>query len=321
MKLLKLFCLFHFFSWALSNQAQNFIPNPSFEDTILNSYGPVPLFWPRDSLLGSPDYFSPHYTNQNSDLQTPTNNRGYQVPADSSAYFGLFVYNYLSANSREYLQIRLVDTLVQGEQYLLTFKISLADSFRVAVDYKDIGVAFRQTRLPNNLDHQIRPLPHFYSDSIWDATNKVTWQEFNATYTAQGGERIMLIGNFKTDTNTDTMQLNSGGSNIAFSAFSYYYVDQLSLTKKISTQIIKNELEKLILVFPNPVKDQLKIQSSSNRQLDFKLFNLQGQAIQFSLKSSYPNEFQIDLNGQASGIYLLQVSDGKNQVNRKIIKH
>lgn len=320
MKHFKVISIFSLFLLAFSGHAQNLVPNPSFEDTVVWNNGPVPLFWGLDRLIGSPDYFSAHYSNQFPNAQTPVNSRGVQVPSNGAAYFAIAAFDLVDTDFREYLQVELLDTLVQGENYRVQFQISLADSFRVAVNYQDIGVSFGNTLIPNNQDHKIRPLAHFYSDSVWDASDKVNWQEFNAIYTANGGEKTVVIGNFKTDLKTDTTQLNSGGSFPLFYRAATYYIDQISVTRLDTTSIEESPFTNLISVYPNPVENDLIILNKSNQNLSFQIFNLQGQAIPITVETVSITS-KINLGHLPKGIYLLQVNDGKNSFSKKIVKH
>ena len=52
------------------------------------------------------------------------------------------------------------------------------------------------------------------------------WTKISEIYTAQGGEKYIIIGNFKTDSLTDTMHVKNNAPTL-----SYYFIDDISVAK------------------------------------------------------------------------------------------
>jgi len=76
-------------------------------------------------------------------------------------------------------------------------------------------------------------------------------------------------------------------------------------------------------VFPNPATDIITIQTnfSSTQKLEYKIYNAMGQFVYDSQEQNPLNGMkQINLSGYASGIYFIQVSDGSQQIVKRIVK-
>jgi hypothetical protein len=73
------------------------------------------------------------------------------------------------------------------------------------------------------------------------------------------------------------------------------------------------------LVYPNPASEYVYIQIENDNFKEYQvdLIGNDGRVIK-SLKSSNPQE-KIDISGLNDGLYLLKVSNGNNQIFKKII--
>jgi len=112
----------------LHSTAQNLVPNPSFEQYSLCPVYPgdfYPLNW---NGYKSPDYF-----NECDDslfyVSVPHNSAGFQYAHTGFAYSGLYARatsnNY--TNYREIIRTKLIDTLIIGTKYYVSFYASLAE--------------------------------------------------------------------------------------------------------------------------------------------------------------------------------------------------
>ncbi len=77
-----------------------------------------------------------------------------------------------------------------------------------------------------------------------------------------------------------------------------------------------------ITLEPNPTNDLLKVTiNNAKEQVTAKISNLSGKLIrQMTLDNMDTKEVQFSLENQADGIYLLQVSDSKTTISKKVIK-
>lgn len=224
---------------------QNLVINPSFENrkderciVFLSGFDEFILDWSTPNF-GTPDFF-----NSCSNDFGIKNYNGYQKPKTGSTYAG--IYTYSDKNYREYIQGELSKTLVKGENYILTFYLSLADESSFVL--KDIQVLITEEKLKpcynsNACDKLLKPSKatkkqfKLYSNSeeVY-FSNKEVWKKFSFEFTAEGYENYFSIGNFHKNSKTKKQQVLSTSPFF----FSYYYIDDVSL---ISLKEEKSEIE------------------------------------------------------------------------------
>lgn len=211
--------------------AQNLIPNPSFEDSHCcpSTYSMFYCIqgWAAPTK-GTTDYYSScelkHYTPI---VRTPTNFFGHQEPVDGIAYIGL--YTYYHTDYREYALTKLKEPLQVNETYHLNFWISLADTAGTSI--RSLGVAFTKTQYQKMQFTNITELPYleiYLPDSSF-IKDKKQWFQLNLEYQAIGGEEFLMIGNFKDNASTDTLQLQDDHIASEEQFDSYYYLDDVCL--------------------------------------------------------------------------------------------
>ena len=300
--------------FCLQIASQNLVPNPSFEDTIMLSNGQPGL----DTWLntpGSPDYFSPYYQPPFESRNPPDNYRGYEYAYAGVAYFGFGVFFQGVADDKEYMQTELLDTLLAGQKYEVEFYLSLADSFHWALAPEDIQVAFRKNLIPDDSGNALRRLsPAYASDTAWDATNKVGWEKFHYTYTALGGEKTIVIGCFKDNSQNTITKVGNGGDTDFFRKVSYYFIDKISVqAKDTSIGLVENPLKTQVKLYPNPAKEHFYVSYSGSEALShFRLYNLNGKLVTFERRRTN-DLYEFSIGHLPTGIYFLEVENTVGQ--------
>jgi gliding motility-associated-like protein len=239
MKRLFQILLFIFSFQDIIEAQQNLVPNWSFEN--INSCPTSCLGITTETLAvgwlnpnnGSPDLFN------SCDIQicgggwnipclsVPSNCPGWQNPHSGLGYVGFAVYGDAQANVREYIQIKLLDSLSKNKKYCSSMFVSLADSeSRYATSR--IGSYFSQTQITNFSQYLISATPQIESPPGQFLTDKINWVEIKGIYTASGGENYLTIGNFHGDATTDTTSVLPWRFG---STASYYYIDDVSLVE------------------------------------------------------------------------------------------
>ncbi|MCY7409945.1 MAG: T9SS type A sorting domain-containing protein [Chitinophagales bacterium] len=308
---------------SLSLLAQlNLIPNGGFEE-----YSACPQFQSQFYLVkswfnpsdNSPDYFNscaPPLPLINS-VHVPDNSIGWQNAFEGVAYAGsAMIYNNL--DGREYISCKLNDSLNSNTQYLLTFYVSLADICNAAVG--SIGAYFMhdsahfKTIDTINVQPQIQ---HPINSIIKDTAN---WVQISDTFTANGEEKFMIIGNFLDDAHTlvDTLVPNQ----IGYTA--YYYIDDVSLYEVTEdTQInhpffnnpiaighIQKPLEPLIIPSLLSANSDVYWQFINlQEKTSLKLYNAIGQ-LAFST-ANYQNNLTVSLLAAGVYFYEVQITSGE----------
>lgn len=219
-----LFCLPGYYGL----QAQNLVPNPSFEN-----YTACPTFASQLNLaapwfnptLGTPEYFNACvlYSDWVSVPAQPTG--GFQYARTGDGYAGFYVYRTNIANMREYLETPLTEPLEAGQCYYFEMYVNQPNDHELASD--GVGVYFSAGPVTAN---QVNPLPytaHISNPSGNIISDTLAWTRVSGYYTAAGGEDHLTIGNFRNDANTSQISVNPG---VWYTGSAYFLVDDISLT-------------------------------------------------------------------------------------------
>lgn len=307
-----IFCLlfFIFFLFSFSKAQTNLVPNSSFEiDTNCN--GNLISFAPpwNSPTNGTPDLYNTCGTSINGAL--PTNLFGFQNTHSGNGYIGAGFYGYVSSFYYiEYLQIKLDTNLITNKRYCASFYLSLANNSKYAI--RNLGMYFSDT-----LISEFNTTSNFqFTPQIIDAnyeTDTLNWVLFSGTFTAIGGERYLIIGNFKDSANTDliTVRPTGGGA--------YYYIDDVDVHYCPSGEGLA-ELDNpyYITLSPNPNDGvmTLNYHLNENDNAVLMLYDITGRIIsnfQINTKNTLLNIDESELN---AGIYYYNL-----RVNNKVYKN
>ncbi len=241
-----------FVVWGFSVSAQNLVVNPSFENTSSNcanlggeGFGTDLLDWDNANSnsagdsCSSPDLFAPCNTLPFIGGPAPTNMPnsvlGYQLSRTGTRHAGIITYAPGIATGctalgnddyREYIQGHTSAPLVAGQTYCVSLYVSAGNSVVWATNnigirfannayYRDACVAGSFISLTPQLNYDCEPI-----------TDTTSWVRLQWDYTATGGERYFIIGNFYSNANTQIGCNNSGAST---NPYAYYFIDDVSI--------------------------------------------------------------------------------------------
>ena len=115
-------------------------------------------------------------------------------------------------------------------------------------------------------------------------TDKEGWMKVEGSFTAQGGERYLTIGNFDTDEETDTLFVSGGGAfrpnQPDFFKLAYYYIDGVSVIPDsiyLGIDGIRNK--EVLNLYPNPATETFNIETESKQQQELQLFDATGRLV------------------------------------------
>lgn len=307
--------------------AQNLVPNHSFEtyDTCPNYPSQLVYALPwYNANTGTADYFNSCFTTGAENVGVPTNFAGYQKAFDGNAYAGLLLFEWngsIPLSYREYLQVQSTSTLLNGVRYYVSFMVSCSDSSMFATD--DLGVYFSNTSLFQNDYLNLNFVPQISNlegNLLSDTTN---WYCVKGSFLANGGENFMIVGNFKDDSNTDTVRIRNS---VNYIKGAYYYFDSFCLSTDSNYCNILNGINPLpnnfndLTVFPNPTINELNISGINCNKGSITITDFFG-SIFYLGNFSDNSQFTISTSSIASGIYILKIKDEANHnfYNRKII--
>jgi gliding motility-associated-like protein len=222
-----LWCICVCYSFFSTVIAQNLISNPSFEEhsrcpnelstlqTDRLAYS-IPWF----SMGGTPDFY---HVCGSDDAAIPPPLSGEQQARTGEGMAGLRVYHVFKDNKtigrREYVAAPLTAPLKAGKAYYFEFfvnhqeKTMTSDAIGMAV-CKTLPTRSDDNYVLENIQPQIEQTTNLF------LTDDEGWTKISGCFNAEGGEKYIILGNFKNDETTNHKGL-------AFD--SYYFIDDVKL--------------------------------------------------------------------------------------------
>jgi len=292
-----------------SAESQNFIPNNSFENfsTCPTGGGQINLATPWYDPTGTTsDYLN---SCNGGTVGVPDNVFGFENARSGVGYAGFYAYKFQFSNEREYLQIKLNDTLEWGKKYLVVFYTSLADTMNYSTN--NIGAYFSASPVSITGPGQVLNYPaQIVNPTSNSLTGKTGWRLISDTLFATGGELYMTIGNFNVDSLTDTTYVGNGILNAA-----YYYIDDVSVIDIGWVGVNVNEnSQNQISIFPSPAKDFISVSYKSHNvgEITMNVINALGEIVMSEKLSN--KETQIQVSGLPAGVYYCKFVSAENQM-------
>ncbi len=125
-------------------------------------------------------------------------------------------------------------------------------------------------------------------------------------------------GNFSADENPQHNYATSGQYDVRLIASNCIFSDTIMISVQIGATGTNTASENSIHVFPNPVKDKLFINAPAEHiGIHFELYDLLGKCVKSGAIRA--ENFSLDLNDLASGIYILNFSGNRN-LSFKVVK-
>jgi hypothetical protein len=220
----------------ITNAQVNFVLNPSFEeiDSCLDINNRIYRAQNWDTLRngggGTPDLFNDCCTNI-SVCGVPTNwsGKGYQFPKSGKGYAGAIVTTSYTngAQLREFIQGKMYTILLNGNNYCVKFYISLSN--RSKYSSLSIGGYLDNGQLQSSYFTAPNPIitPQI-QNNLSQLDDTLNWVAIEGSFTANGTEEYITIGNFFPDSLSGIQSFQPGGSFLFFEG-SYYYIDDVSV--------------------------------------------------------------------------------------------
>ena len=323
-KLLLVVCLFLFKKEFFSQT--NLIGNASFEkfsnqhnvtfEGAYECYNPgyiqIVHNW---KTINSSDYFDSAYTVGT--YNVPYSRFGNSYAKHGFAFSGLeMYYTNPTIEVKEYVYQQLAVPLLSDSVYCLSFFVCLADRSPLAI--KTIGAYFTPNNINTGSLWYIQATPQIVN-TMGFITDTINWTEIKGCFTALGGEQFITIGNFNSNSNTDTASANpinpltGTGNHIA-----YYYLDSVSLWQNNFPTFVKEDLKsEIVSVYPNPTLGKLKLLCQNLKDIEHcvvKITDVLGREVK-QLKF----EEEIDITELEKGIYFLRMYKSKTLIGTKKI--
>jgi hypothetical protein len=223
MKTIKTIFFYLFFGLSFlvrGQQIGNYVTNGSFEDyysCYLPNHIAVAKGWRTvdSSLFGPQLFLSTCYPN------VPYTGFGFQWPRTGGNLFiaGFFCEGTICSvtGGRGYIRNRLKSNLIQGKIYCVSFFVNISNNSQYGIDA--FGAFFGDDSI-DTITVVSTPLIYL-NPQITNATNNIitdtlNWTLVTGTFVANGTEKHLIIGNFKSDTSTNKVQIDTTFSPYVF---------------------------------------------------------------------------------------------------------
>ena len=208
---------------------QNLIPNAGFDQLTNCPFddGQISFAAPWGAASGTPDLFN--MCSNISFIMVPfagTWIDSYQMSKSGSGFAGIEVYtnvNLTDGNS-EYMETPLKSPLQKGKTYYLEFYVSPDVTPISYWGFTDaIGLALSDTFYYKNLGPmEALPLKTVIENRGTEIRDTAGWTKISGCYTAKGGEKFAIIGNFRTTQETLVEFVNP-----TYPFNSYFYIEDV----------------------------------------------------------------------------------------------
>ena len=288
--------------------AQNLVSNPSFEEyddcPFLPGQIEEAIGW--KNLNGSCDYY--HECGANG-YGVPVSLAGGGAARTGNAYGQFGTYSSSITDGREFFESELMEPLVFGIPYRVIFFLSLQDSLNYAV--RNVGAHFSDQPHSQNLNDLLALEPQVsYTDTAF-LDDKIRWMLVEGTFTANGGERYMAIGNFDDDANTDTISVANGGSLVnhppGYWDVAGYFIDDVSvIPDSIYLDVENVESQSELTLYPNPNQGTFTVQLplAATQEAIMEVWSVSGQLVHTERLYAGSNPLHLQV---ADGLYLYRV--------------
>ena len=161
-------------------------------------------------------------------ILVPNNEHGIQEPASGSSYAGFRAYSKDPKKTRTYLEVKLNQKLVKGQQYCIRYSLSLAELSKFAVN--NVGVYVTEKKLQYSKDNAIMVEPQVTIADNVPINIMDSWEHICGTFTAAGGEEYIVIGGFGAE---DKMKIEKmkkpAGVSGTVANDAYYFIDNVEI--------------------------------------------------------------------------------------------
>jgi gliding motility-associated-like protein len=197
----------------------NLVPNNSFEEyysctgNVCSITNVKNWFSPNS---GTPDYIS---SNCNTSLWCSSFNNisGNQYPKDGNSYVGICLFDKNNSNFREFVAVKLFDTLKENKKYCISFYYSIAEISSYSI--QEFQLFFLKDSTLMEVENQL-------TINLSCSNDTINWLFYENYFYSKGTEKYLSIGNIKHDSITDYCII---GDTLSVYNLTYIYIDYVLL--------------------------------------------------------------------------------------------
>lgn len=309
---LRLVCLLFILHFRC--EAQNLVPNPGFEETDTCTFGlGLGALHNWHSAYLTPDHLqSCHPYGTANGL--PLNMFTYQQPYEGNSCVGIYTYLDVSGQEqREWVMVHLLDTLVPGQAYTCSFWANPAFGGndlhpQIWLASNHVGMLFTTydrhwtagDPYPTALNYAHIENPQILSDTV-------AWSLVSGSFVADSAYTYLMVGNFFSNTLTDTVHFADPGSVFPWYPFGYTLIDGVCVSPNpvgcdLSHGIVETGNQQGY-VYPIPAIDALVIGHVSGR--DVVVLDMMGRHVWDGKVNDDP--YTLGVGDWPRGAYVLQI--------------
>jgi hypothetical protein len=198
-----------FYCFGARSQVVNFVNNGGFEDTLngihTNQFSKAKYWGPIDTNGAGYFVFSTQIGN------APYCSTGFQQPRHGKNFIlGQFFCQGCGFNlERIYPRNRLKDKLTLGRTYCVKYYVVNTNNNRVAIENYGAYLADISLDTIHYCNIALDYITPQISNNNGLITDTLNWTAITGTFVSNGNEKYFVIGNFKSNSNTYTLQLNT----------------------------------------------------------------------------------------------------------------
>lgn len=295
--------------------AQNLVVNGSFEDTV-NCAVPTQCtllkaeHWYNPNLA-TPDLFDADLDRLCGYAMDPSQPTTFMEPYDGMRLAGAYFW-YPNGNTREYLMGQLSEGLQPGAEYEVSVGYARRRPHQYAVDH--IAVWIGHDSLFENTTGRLDVLPQVKLRDPFSTylVSGDAWTQLTDTFTAVGGERWVVIGNFDAQDSVNGVLADATGlySNC------YYYIDSV-VVRAISATNIPEIAKPSVWCSGHGVQIHW---NNHHGPVEVHLLDAAGRSVQRVAVEMNNGHANMPLPALRSGVYLMQLRVANEEVVVKFVK-
>ncbi len=292
--------------WSIQamSWSQNLIENGDFE-----SYSALPTNVMQSSLCngwskcnqgggGTPDYF---HTNGSGLVHLPNTFYATVQPHSGNAIMGIIAYHGVSVDYREYIAHAFSAPLIVGQTYELTYFVSngVYNGNYGGSACNNLAVAFT---IGEPYQNGTSPMSFISPQCVQTSLlYDTSWTQLNYTFVADSSYEHIVIGNFKSNANTQIQNIENNPIDIT-----YFFIDDVSLVRITSDVGFASSNLNGMMCYVDRERQSLHISCPNGHSNKFIVTNATGEWI---LEKTIDQDEEMNMGYWPKGMYFYRFMD------------